>query len=159
MKFKTVNEIGEFIYKDCFINEVHLSGEDVSLMVEALIVKSSNSMNSNYTNSYAGDTNILFSKGKIKSITLVGLKKYDANDNLIEEIPDKVVEKTDVEIKGLFEGAYLASMEEIEKGIYSLYIELATEDATEVTDSYEMMIECEEVIIEWDKYLNRVQEM
>jgi len=68
LKFRTINETETFSYQDCVIKEVHINSEAVSFVAEALIVKASNSQNSNYTDSYAGDTNITFIRSVIEKI-------------------------------------------------------------------------------------------
>lgn len=158
MKFKSVNETENFIYKDCVINEAHFTDVAVSFIVEALIVKASNSQNTNYTNSYAGDTEITFIRSVIEKITLLGYNKYDANDNLLEKVEDKEVSMSLNEMKTKFTGAYLTEII-CEEEKYKVYFEIPDEDPSAVTDEYEMIITCDEVVIEWDKYLNRVQEM
>ena len=48
---------------------------------------------------------------------------------------------------------------EAEKKRYVIGIELPPEnpeDVTEVTDSYQMLIECKNVKFSWEKYMNRI---
>jgi len=77
---------------------------------------------------------------------------------LIEEIPDKEVALSQPEIKSLLTGAYLTEIERAEDKGYKVIIEMADEDISAVTDEYELLIACDEIIIEWDRYLNRVSQ-
>ena len=159
MKYKTVNETENFIYKDCNINEAYFDNMMISFVVEALIVKATNSKNTNYTDSYAGDAEVNFVRPAIMSVIHAGYKKYDAEDKLIEEVEDKEVSLDHNQMRSMFTGAYLTGIDKESEGVYRLSMELADEDPYAVADVYEVRISCDEVIIEWDKYLNRVQEM
>ena len=158
MNYKTVNETEGFIYNDCVINEVHFNNNVISFVVEALVVKSSNSQNTNYTDSYAADTNITFIHSAVEKVLLLGYKKYDADDRLIEEVADKEINGPIQELKGLFEGSFLTGITKVNDQVYRVTIEIANEDPYAPTDDYELEIICDEVLIEWDKYLNRVQQ-
>ena len=66
MSFKSMNEVENFRYDDCRILKRKNTEPDFVLEVEALIVKSNNSQNSNYTESYADVTQICFKNPLIK---------------------------------------------------------------------------------------------
>jgi len=159
MVFKTINETENFIYKDCVINEAHINENAISFVVEALIVKASNSQNSNFTNSYSGDNYITFIRPVIEKMILMGYRKYDADDRLLSEVEDKEIDLPGQELRSLLQGAFLTNIEKDDNGSYLVSIEIADEDPYAISDEYEIKIICDEVIVEWDKYLNRVQEM
>lgn len=156
MSYVSKNEPSNFRYDDCVINEVKWKGNTLSFLVEALIVKANNSQNTNFTESYAGDTRIAFDNAKITKIIKEGYKKYDANDNLLEAIEDKEVSADEVELCD-FGGQYLISLQQIDTKLYSVEVEYADEDPSVITDVYELTIEADSVIATWDRYMNRVQ--
>lgn len=157
MKFKSVNEIDKFGYRDSYIEDMIFEDKCIVLMAEALIVKANNSNNSNYTDSYAGTSRISFSNGSVEKITKLGYKRFDANDNLLDSIDDKEVLLENKGIIKICKGAYLTSIEQGDEKLVSVGIEIPDEDPTAITDEYEIVLKCDEVIIEWDKYLNRVE--
>lgn len=162
MSFKSINEIEQFRFDDCIICNMESTGSEVRLTVEALIVKPRNSQNTNFTESYAGTTNIIFENAKVESGVKDGYKYYNADEVLINEVPDTPLSVK--EIKDLIsttEGAYLYDIEkqkeEDGKYFYSLCIEFVDETENTMADSYRILISFEKAIFKWEHYMNRVQ--
>ena len=61
----------------------------LELYVEGAVVKDNNSQNEYYTDKYADQMEIRFKNPVIEAVLLEGHKYYDANDNLVEEVPDQ----------------------------------------------------------------------
>lgn len=154
--FKSVNEVDKFRYDDCVITDVEFGDNSVKLTVEALIVKANNSQNSNFTDSYAGDTTIFFKKAKPVMGVKIGYKKYDANDKLIEEVPDEEIDIASSDFKKLFRNMYLNDLVKAGNSC-SICVSGMDDDPTVVCDSYELCLECEEVSMTWERYMNKVQ--
>lgn len=127
----------------------------MKLMLEALIIRSGNSQNTNFTDSYASETTCIMEGVELVGIIKEGYKRYDANEILLEEIPDEpVAQEAYADLYKSFQGAYLAEFTK-EDEEYALIFELADDDA--VTDSYEVSLKVTDVTFTWDKYMNRVQ--
>lgn len=158
MKYKSVNELDTFSFRDCRICTFKISDNQILVEAEALIVKPENSQNTNFTESYAGPARLSFSNGKIISAVKDGYKYYNADDVLMEEVPD--VKLSEGQIKELLEkiqGAYLYEATRQKEG-YLLAVEFVDEsDFHTASDSYTMMVRADDIIIEWDFYMNRVQ--
>ncbi len=164
MNYKSTNEIEAFSFKDCRITGFEVEEDCITLVLEALIIKKENSQNTNYTDSYAGTTTARFIKGKITDGVKDGYKYYDANDVLINEVPDHKLSEEEIEkIPKQCENAYLYFLNkndnEKEDGMlsYSLGIEFEDESEGTVSDSYCLNILFEKAVFEWDRYMNRVQ--
>lgn len=161
MSFKSVNEAEKFRYEDCCIVKRVGSTTDFILEVEALIVKSDNSQNTNFTESYADVTRITFKNATVLMGIRDGMKKYDADGKLVEVIEDEILH--DDELGGLCDnltGMYLVGLERInDSDDYVLFIEKANEEQYDTlpSDSYQVKIHCDEVNMCWERYLNRVQ--
>ncbi len=162
--FAAKNETEHFSFEDCVIREFERSEGRITLTVEALIVEPKNSQNTNFTRSYADLSKIVFEGGSIRKAVREGFKRYDADDRLLEEIPDEELGKEELEalLSGV-RGQYLYDLKEAEKTEEKrslvLGIEMTTEDLTGVdADSYQILVECSDVIISWDRYLNRIQQ-
>ena len=163
MGFKSVNEIEKFTFDDCVVSSFKANEAGIILVLEALIVDSNNSQNTNYTESYADTTTVRLLDGKIISAKKDGYKYYDANEVLLEEVPDTVLsdEETDNIIKTC-EGAYLYYMEKdadnlSSENIYNIGLEFTDEEDNTAADSYEIKVSFKEAIFTWERYLNRVQ--
>lgn len=161
MKYKSVNEIEKFSFEDCVINKFEVADDIICLELEALRVMPDNSQNTNYTESYARTTTARFLGGKIIGGVKEGYRYYNANDELIKEMPDEPLEEKELlELIKSCGGAYLFSMtkkDEVE-GLYSysMGIEFADEDNV-MADSYQLELVFEKAVFEWDFYMNRVQ--
>jgi hypothetical protein len=162
MGYKSVDEIEKFRYDDCRISSFKVDGDSVRLELEALIVKSDNSQNTNFTESYAGTVMARFIGGKIISGIKDGFRLYDADEKLIKEVED--VELNEEELKSfpkLCEGAYLYRVDRAENNDdrqhYILSIEFADEEENTMGDSYQLDIVFDKAVFEWEHYMNRVQ--
>lgn len=163
MSFKSINEVENFKYDDCYIVNRKNTESDLILEVKALIVKSNNSQNECFIESYADLTQIIFKNGSIVKGIKEGIKRYDANGKLIDEIKDVVLDDTTLkQICNNLDGMYLPGIERIDDtGYYVLFFETSSDDPYDTfsSDIYQIKVHCDEVIIRWDKYLNRVQQM
>lgn len=164
--FSSVNELDRFIYDDCVISSFKVNEDSIILELDALVVAATNTQNTNYTNSYADTATMKFENAKITDMILAGYKVYDADDNLLEEIPDKTVNEAEFDgiIKN-FEGAYLYRILQIEKKDdvtkYDLEVEFGSEDAQIQdlrNDTYVISITTTKSVVSWERYLNRVQQ-
>ncbi len=154
--FKTVNETDKFRYDDCVINKMIIDETGISLSVDALIVKADNSQNSNYTESYADTADIEINGGLVTRIIRDGYKMYDANDVLLKEVPDEEIDINSENWGTKFEGQFLVGIKRIEEKEAVLEIEINDEEAAGVADSFSVYIKCNDININWERYLNRV---
>ncbi|MBQ8528045.1 MAG: hypothetical protein IJ429_06180 [Lachnospiraceae bacterium] len=159
MGFQSVNELEQFSFQDAQIKQFTVSEGVIALELEAVIVKARNSQNANFTDSYAGTLSMRLLGGNIQKAVKEGYKYYDANDVLVEEIPDQPLSED--EISALIKGSkdyYLFDVVKVEddqnKTGHFLY--LFGVDADEET-SYWFQIEFDKSILEWERYMNRVQ--
>lgn len=164
MGFQSVDELEKFSFEDCRILNLSVNEEGVFFEVEALIVKAENSQNANCTDSYSDVTKIRLLGGKIVCGCLEGYKYYNANDVLINEIPDVALTASEISgLPGKVQGAYLISMEKREvkentlPQAYYVEIELAEEDDGSVSDTYRLEVNFDKAVVNWERYLNRVQ--
>ena len=161
MSFVSKNELDHFSYRDCVLKNIEV-GSDITLSLVSLIVEPTNSANTNFTRSYAGDTVLTIKDGKIEKIVKDGAKYYDSDENLIEAVPD--LDISPLEYLGLlekFKDVYLYDVRLLSSDTLVLGIELMPEDKedpTEITDSYQVKITYSEAIATWERYMNRVEQ-
>lgn len=154
--FKSIDELDKFSFDDCVLGEIEKAEDGLIFYVSALIVKPNNSQNTNFTESYAGDTKIFLEGAGVESLVKSGYKYYDANGVLIKTIPDEVIPKPAWEsLIKTFSGNYLPSLSK-EGDKYVAEIEMVDEDGSQ-GDTYVATLSGKTVTITWEKYLNRVQ--
>lgn len=159
MGFQSVNELEQFSFQDAQIKDFQVSEGVIFFELEAVIVKARNSQNANFTDSYAGTLSMRLLGGKIQKAVKEGYKYYDANDVLVEEIPDEAL--SEEEIAALVKASkdyYLFDVVKVEDDQNTIghFLYLFGLDADEET-SYWFQIEFDKSILEWERYMNRVQ--
>lgn len=164
MGFESVNEIEQFNFDDCVIKKFEVQDEQIYMELEALIVRPRNSQNTNYTESYAGLTTVRLKNGKILSGVKEGYRYLDANDTVLDEIPDQQLTAQELEVfPKQCTDTYLFSMEkekeEDGKYIYYVEIEFPSEDQYDnaLTDTFELEISFDKAVFSWERYMNRVE--
>lgn len=165
MSFKSVDEIFNFDFQDAQIFNFKATDEMISFELESLIVEPENSQNENYTKSYAATTKVRLMDGKIVSGLKDGYKRYDANDKLIEEVPDSYIENSSLlTILKNSKGAFLFAMDandDSKEGSFSYNVsfEFPSKEAYDNLGSvsYQVKMTFSKAIFEWDRYMNKVQ--
>lgn len=164
MSFHSINEIDRFSFEDCVIHKISAEEGGLCLELEAVIVRPTNSQNTNYTESYAGPMTVHLTEGQIVQVIKEGYTYLDANDKPIEEVPD--VELSEKEIEALLKicvGNYWYGMEQksFENGVYTYVcgLEMQPEEIydTSAADTYRFIITFTKAEFVWQYYLNRVQ--
>lgn len=119
--------------------------------VEGAVVKDNNSQNEYYTDKYADQMEIRFKNPVIEAVLLEGHKYYDANDNLVEEVPDQKLAEDEYEkIFGKFKENYIfyGGKPEADKKCYQMIIDVDE-------DSYIVSFYYDKVIAGWNHFLNK----
>lgn len=164
MSFRSVNEIDKFSFEDCVLTKIVQESTGLCLELEALIVRPTNSQNTNYTESYAGPTSAHLTDCRILAAVKEGYRYLDANDNPVEEIPDCALseEETAALLKRA-PGCYLFAMDPVEEkegvSTYQLALEFPNDDVydTTATETYRLTVSFTKAEFTWQFYMNRVQ--
>lgn len=123
----------------------------LELYVEGAVVKDNNSQNEYYADKYADQMEIRFKNPVIEAVLLEGHKYYDANDNLVEEVPDQKLAEDEYEkIFGKFKENYIfyGGKPEADKKCYQMIIDVDE-------DSYIVSFYYDKVIAGWNHFLNK----
>ena len=123
----------------------------LELYVEGAVVKDNNSQNEYYTDKYADQMEIRFKNPVIEAVLLEGHKYYDANDNLVEEVPDQKLAEDEYEkIFGKFKENYIfyGGKPEADKKCYQMIVDVDE-------DSYIVSLYYDKVIAGWNHFLNK----
>ena len=164
MKYQSVNEFSHFSFSDCVLTEMSATPAGVQLTLEALIVLPENSQNTNFTASYAGTVQLRLLGGQFTESVKEGYQYRDANDVLLESVPDTLLSPTEVssllpELRDVYLFQILSETKADGKILLELGIEFpqAEEYDTLITPSYRIGVLCEKAVFGWDYYMNRVE--
>ena len=91
MNFKAVDELEQFNFQDAYIDRFEVTNEQITLELEGVIVGKRNSQNERMVESYAGPLVLRLQQAHIFNVFKEGGKYYDANNVLLEEIPDEEI--------------------------------------------------------------------
>lgn len=156
MRFETKDNLQLFDFQEVTVKEIKtLANDSIVFVLEALIAKGNNPNNEECVDRFLDIANMRFANGKIIDFFKEGYKYYDANGVLKEQIDDEKMELDDAyailkQCKDivLFDVILLSKTEE--KSEYQIGIDLND------TDTYWMTISCKEVVVEWERFMNRV---
>lgn len=159
MKYKSVNELATISFRDALIQKFEYddNNEEPCLVLEltGAVVKDGNSQNDFYADKYTDIMQVKFQKVLLEKVLLEGHKYYDANDNLIEQIPDTEIESQEYQdLFKKFPNSYIfyGGNSDGEKNLYQVIV-----DVNE--DSYIISFRYERAVAYWDRFLNKAQSM
>lgn len=162
MGFVSTNEMQHFGFEDCQLLSWESIGQDIVIQADALIVEANNSQNTNFTRSYADTVTVKFENGKIIESCKEGFRYLDANDVLVSETEDEILE--DAVLEQILRQCktntmYWFACVQTSTEEYCLSIEFPPAEAYDTTpgDSFRIQLRCTKVTVRWERYLNRVQ--
>lgn len=157
VSYKSVDELETISFHDSCIKRFEFDGNEIdpclTLELTGVVVREGNSQNVFYTDKYTDTMVVRFKNTRIEKLLLEGHKYYDANDNLLEQIPDQEIAPEEYrQNMKLFQNAYIFYGGNPDKtaGLYQMIIDVDEE-------SYVLSIYYDKVIAEWEHFLNKAQ--
>lgn len=165
MSFRSTNEIFNFDFQDCVIENVKFVEDSLEFTVTGLLIEPENSQNDNFIKSYLDKTKIKFSKCKILSGLKDGYKRYDVNDKLLDNVEDEYLDVDQIKnVLKYAKGAYLYAFDlnddsTDEMFSYTFSFEFPNKDEYDdsITKSYQVRIKFAKSDFDWERYLNKYQ--
>lgn len=155
MRYKLENGLDQFGFHDSQIISWKLR-ENMQIEIAAPVAKADNRMNESLEARYIDTLQLHLLNAHIQEILLEGYKRYDANDVLQEEVPDRVIAsleyakiiQTCVEAQG-----YIYEVEQLEQkeGEYCYRFFVDVEN-----DTYLITVVFSKSIAEWDCFQNKI---
>ncbi|MCD8150859.1 MAG: hypothetical protein LUE92_15130 [Clostridiales bacterium] len=157
MQYKCVNELDKFDFQEAVLEALDLNGDLLCVSLSSGIAKYNNPCNTKYVDCYIAETQIRLKNPCIDRFFLEGPRYYDANDVLLEAVPDQEILPTEygAAMQKLISGAVYTFREKSASGDAERCCEIAVDVGD---DTYWMEIRYEKIIVEWDRFRNRVEE-
>ena len=161
MKFKVVDQLDKFGFHEVELSGCELRDGTIRMTMAGAISKYNNPCNERFQDWYIAEAYARFENAVVTNCYKEGLKYYDANNVLLEEIPDTPIQESDFEdtLKLLKDGVLFVLMEkdcdQEGRKCVEIAVDLETED---IADTYWVEFTYDKVIIEWDRYANKVME-
>ena len=153
MKYNSVDEIDTISFRDAAIVRCVFSAKQgiLEFELDGAMVRENNSANELFSDRYVRDMQVRFVNPEVEAILLEGHKYYDANDNLVEEVPDQELAEDEYEkIFGKFKENYIfyGGKPEADKKGYQMIVDVDE-------DSYIVSFYYDKVIAGWNHFLNK----
>ncbi|MBO5261083.1 MAG: hypothetical protein J6A82_02340 [Coprococcus sp.] len=161
MKYTSVNEIDTLSLADSLIVRCIYSKKQelLEFEIKGAVVRENNSANDTYTDRYVSDMQLRFIGLNMEALLLEGHSYYDANDTLIETVPDKPVDEDCYEqVLKCFEGNLIffagrpKENKDLETGrdkaCYQMIVDVEEE-------SYVLSFYYDKVTASWEHFMNK----
>ena len=136
MKYNSVDEIDTISFRDAAIVRCVFSAKQgiLEFELDGAMVRENNSANELFSDRYVRDMQVRFVNPEVEAILLEGHKYYDANDVLVETVPDRPVDES--------------RYDEVMK-CFQMIIDVEEE-------SYVLSFYYDKVIAQWEHFMNKV---
>lgn len=163
MKFKSVDEMNQFSFEDSEIKELKIEEGRIRFTFNGAMVRAKNSQNGRYQDMYCGEIILQLENAEIARVVKEGMKYYDANGELLREVPDEDVPVPVQQsvFRRCANGKIFTTVEdEVKEGYaYEFGIDVPREGEEEEVDTYWLCILFQRSIAMWDRYCSPAEEM
>ena len=157
MKFKVVDQLDKFGFRDVQVNTCEMKDTTLHMTMGGVVSKYNNPCNERFQDWYILESYARFEGAEITNCYKEGLKYYDANNVLLEEIPDEPISpEAYMETLKLLKNSIMFTLLEKDAPEGRKCVEIALD--LEEGDTYWVEFVYDRVIIEWDRYANKVME-
>lgn len=160
MRFKTENDLKTISINEMKIEKMRLLENTLELTMEGARIAANNPHNNRFEEVYSMQTQVLFRDVSLHAFREQGYKYYDADGNLLDEVPSK--DLSEEERKQVVEEAsgdyvYQLTCLDEEQGIWLLIFDVEDEDNC-IVDTFEIEFTFGSSLISWDRFAGPVDE-
>ncbi|MCI8410773.1 MAG: hypothetical protein HFJ09_16175 [Lachnospiraceae bacterium] len=151
MKYQTVDSLEDFSFAQAAIFDTEYTSSHIRLQLANVTISSSNEHNRDIMDMRTNDLILTFESPMILSILKEGYKIYDANEQLIEEIPDKII--SDDEYTSIIQSlpeSFIYSIDILSKEHCVINIDTENDNT-----SYRIELMFQHSIVQWDRFLKK----
>ena len=157
MKFRAVNELGEFSFDGAAIQKFLFSDGVMEFTLSGALVKPDNSQNARFQDMYCGEIILQLENVRIGRLVKEGLKYFDADGKLLREIPDEDVPEPAVTgiLKRIEKGTIFTTViDSVESGYACEFgIDVSKVEDEEDVDTFWLCVLYDRSVAEWDRYM------
>lgn len=159
MRYNSVDEIDTMSFRDATIVRCVFSAKQgvLEFELDGAMVRENNSANELYSDRYVSDMQVRFINPGVEALLLEEHKYYDANDVLVESVPDKPIDESDYDdVMKKFEGRVIffagtpkEKKETSDRKCFQMIVDVDE-------DSYVLSFYYDKVIAQWEHFMNKV---
>lgn len=160
MKYKCTDHLDKFYFRDACMEKCEFNSGLMTWQVSGIVARYHNPANETLVDRYMDTADVRFKNPVIRRFVLEGAKLYNADDVLVEEIPDTVIPEAEYEsLFRRFSGGILFAVlpkDPVGEGrqVCEFAVDLENEEE-ETTETYWVEVEYDKVLFEWDRFLNK----
>ena len=168
MKFEVRDNLDAFIFTDSSIGISKYTDDCWEMNLLGVIAKYNNPQNSRYENMFIGETTLQLDKPLIGRFLLEGYKRYNANDELEEEVPDTELDPADAPelFRNMEDGVLFRVFEKDSnkdgRRCLEMAVDVQKEDAQDAdpqgTDTYWLDVYFTGSYVGWDRFVGPVEQ-
>ena len=158
MKFEVKDDLKSFQFAESGIVENHMSEGMWELILQGAIAKYNNPLNTRYEDVFIGTTTLRLYDCTIGRFLKEGFRRYDANDVLIEEVPDEELDPAAAPavLSSIGEGIIFRIFEKESAAADKRCLEIAVDDGE--SDTYWMDVYFGGSYVGWDRFVGPVEQ-
>lgn len=162
MKFQCKNEMNQLGFDDSGILDIKCEDHVLEFTFEGATVKAGNSQNGRYQDMYCGEIILRLKNARIARLVKEGMKYYDADGNLLNEVPDEDVPAPAQPsvLKRIAKGKIFTTVEDKmpEGYAYEFGVDVPREEDEEEVDTFWLCVTFDESVACWDRYCSPAEE-
>lgn len=162
MKFRCKDEINQLSFDDSVILGLKCEEQLLEFTFEGATVKAGNSQNSRYQDMSCGEIVLQLKNARIVRLVKEGMKYYDADGRLQNEVPDEDVPAPAQPgvLKKIAKGKVFTTVEDqVPQGYaYEFGVDVPREEDEEEIDTFWLCVTFDESVACWDRYGSPVEE-
>lgn len=162
MKFQCKDEINQLDFDDSEILNVTCENNQLEFTLQGATVKAGNTQNGRYQDMYCGEIVLQLKNAKIARLVKEGMKYYDADGNLLNQVPDEDVPAPahSSVLKRIAKGKIFTTVEDqVPDGYaYEFCVDVPQLEDEEEVDTFWLCVTFDESLACWDHYCSPVEE-
>ena len=161
MKFKSTDEFMTFDFNDSLMKTIQISEDQIMIGSEGVIVKANNSTNQRFEDMFTVYLEMTFKQSSINQFDEQGYKYFNANGELLNEIPDRPLsqgEQKQVISKVNLNGAKIFLVEKCpDRDGYEIIFDVEDEDE-DSSVTYQIFFDFQSCQAQWERFSGPVNE-
>lgn len=157
MSYQLINKLQQFSFQHGSMLSCKWNDTNLYMEIDGAVANDNNDYNNRSVNTYISTLSLQFFEAKVEELLLEGYKYYDANNVLLDEVPDKTIdpEKLD-EIMRLCESGYIANAKILESKNQRFFQQFQI-DAVDSNDTYCFTISFKKSVASWERFMQKAE--
>ena len=153
MKFRSVNEFTSIDFNDSTMKNLSITDQQMVVTAEGVIIKANNSVNQRFEDMYTVLLEMTFDHFRILHFDEQGYRHYDADGQLLEQIPDRPLSEDEQKtVLHLAKDSYIFLVEKCpDQEGYEIIFDITNEEE-DTTTTDQLFFDFDGCVAQWDRF-------